>query len=71
MLPWVYLKLKDGTSPTLDELDLSKINRQKLLDYAQRFLSTVYHLLLEAIASGGATSFEVRPTISTSASPTR
>jgi predicted transcriptional regulator of viral defense system len=58
ILDWVYLNLKDGTSPALDEFDFSKINKHKLLDYAQKFPSTVYHHLIETFASEGATSLE-------------
>jgi predicted transcriptional regulator of viral defense system len=71
ILDWVYLNLKGGVSPALDEFNLSKINKHKLLDYAQRFPTTVYRHLLEAIASEAATSFADQPTISTAASSTR
>jgi len=60
ILDCVYLSLKKGVVPALDEFDLSEINRHQLLDYGQRFPSIVYHHWLEALATAGPTSFEDR-----------
>lgn len=51
VLDWVYLNLKAGVSPDFDEFDLRRLNKEKLLQYARRFPSTVYHHLISALVS--------------------
>lgn len=50
LLDWVYLSLQTGLSPDLDELDFSRLNKKKLLDYAEKFPSSVLNALLRHIA---------------------
>lgn len=50
LLDWVYLSLQTGLAPDLDELDFSRLNRKKLLDYAEKFPSSVLNALLRHIA---------------------
>ncbi len=51
LLDWLYLNLQTGVEPAFDELDVSKLSRRKLVEYAQRFPSTVYKLLLPVLAT--------------------
>lgn len=46
VLDWVYLHLRDGVEPALDELDFRHVSRSRLLEYAQRFPGTVLKRLL-------------------------
>lgn len=50
LLDWIYLNLQNGAEPALDELDFGKLSRGKLVEYAQRFPSTVYKLLAPVLA---------------------
>jgi predicted transcriptional regulator of viral defense system len=49
ILDWVYLGIRNGTAPALDELDFTNVNRPKLLEYARRFSSSVYQHVLPAV----------------------
>lgn len=51
LLDWIYLNLQTGVEPALDELDVGKLSRSKLVEYAQRFPSTVYKLLVPVLAT--------------------
>lgn len=51
LLDWIYLKLQEGLDPALDELDFGHLRRRTLLQYVERFPSTVYKRLLPALAS--------------------
>jgi predicted transcriptional regulator of viral defense system len=49
ILDWIYLGIRNGAAPALDELDFTNVNRSKLLEYARRFPSSVYQHLLPAL----------------------
>jgi predicted transcriptional regulator of viral defense system len=51
LLDWVYLSLQEGIAPPLDELVFTNLSRRKLIEYAQRFPSTVYKHLLPTLAT--------------------
>lgn len=51
LLDWIYLSLQEGLAPALDELDFARLSRAKLVQYAQRFPSTVYKHLLPTLAT--------------------
>jgi predicted transcriptional regulator of viral defense system len=51
LLDWIYLSLQDGTNPEMDELNLSKLNRAKLIDYANKYPSSVLRTLLPVLAA--------------------
>jgi predicted transcriptional regulator of viral defense system len=51
LLDWIYLSLQEGLAPPLDELDFARLSRAKLVQYAQRFPSTVYKHLLPTLAT--------------------
>jgi hypothetical protein len=42
ILDWIYLGIRNGTEPALDELDFTNVNSPKLLEYARRFSTSVY-----------------------------
>jgi len=50
ILDWIYLGLQNGIAPALDELDLSSVDRPKLLTYARRFPRSTYLHVLPALA---------------------
>jgi DNA-binding Lrp family transcriptional regulator len=57
LLDWFYLERKRGTEVITDELDFHKLNREKLLLYAQKYPRPVRFELLESLARpGNATS---------------
>lgn len=51
LLDFVYLALQQGIDPALDDLEFEQLSRRKLLDYANRFPSTVYKHLLPTLAA--------------------
>jgi len=51
VLDWVYLLRQQGSPVPTDELDLQRIDRGKLLKYAERFPIPVKQQILEAVAS--------------------
>lgn len=55
ILDWIYLGLQNGGALALDELDFSRVDRPKLLNYARRFPRSTYLHVLPALAeSAGA-----------------
>jgi hypothetical protein len=53
-LDWFYLARKRGTEAITDEFDLRKLDRDKLLLYAQKYPRPVKFELLESLARNGA-----------------
>jgi predicted transcriptional regulator of viral defense system len=51
LLDWIYLSLQTGVEPALDEFDFGSLSRSTLVEYAQRFPSTVYKQLLPVLAT--------------------
>ena len=51
LLDWVYLGRQTGTTIHADELDLHRLDQNKLLQYAARFPSSVKHQILEVVAA--------------------
>jgi predicted transcriptional regulator of viral defense system len=49
ILDWTYLNLQNGIEPALDELDFRHVSRSRLMEYAQRFPSTVMKSLLPVL----------------------
>jgi len=45
LLDWIYLNLQTGVVPAFDELEVGKLDRRRLSEYAHRFPSTVNKLL--------------------------
>jgi predicted transcriptional regulator of viral defense system len=45
VLDWIYLSLKSGVEPAIDELDFRELSRSRLADYAKRFPTTVLRCL--------------------------
>ena len=58
LLDWFYLERKRGAEPITDEFDLGKLDREKLLLYAQKYPRPVKFELLESLARTGFCSFE-------------
>jgi len=54
LLDWLYLTRKRGSEPITDEFDFRKLNREKLLSYAQKYPRSVKFELLESLARSGA-----------------
>jgi DNA-binding Lrp family transcriptional regulator len=50
LLDWFYLERKRGAEAITDEYDFSKLDREKLLLYAQKYPRPVKHELLESLA---------------------
>jgi hypothetical protein len=51
LLDWVYLGRHTGSTIHTDELDLQRLDQNKLLQYAARFPSSVKHQILEVVAT--------------------
>ena len=51
LLDWVYLRRQEGSNIHTDELDLQRLDRGKLLQYAARFPIPVKQQIVEAVAS--------------------
>jgi hypothetical protein len=51
LLDWVYLRRQEGSNIHTDELDLQRLDRGKLLQYAARFPIPVRQQIVEAVAS--------------------
>jgi hypothetical protein len=51
LLDWVYLRRQEGSTINTDELDLQRLDRVKLLQYAARFSTPVKHQIIEAVAN--------------------
>jgi hypothetical protein len=54
LLDWFYFARKRGTEAITDEFDLRKLDRDKLLLYAQEYPRPVKFELLESLARTGA-----------------
>jgi hypothetical protein len=54
LLDWLYLARKRGSEPITDEFDFRKLDREKLLLYAQQYPRPVRHEILESLARSGA-----------------
>jgi hypothetical protein len=50
LLDWLYLQRKCGAEAITDEFDLSKLDAQKLLAYAEKYPKPVKYEILEALA---------------------
>jgi hypothetical protein len=51
LLDWVYLRRREGSTINTDELDLQRLDRGKLLQYAARFPVPVKQQIVEAVAN--------------------
>ena len=51
LLDWVYLGRQTGSTIHTDELDLQRLDQNKLLQYAAKFPSSVKHQILEVVAA--------------------
>jgi DNA-binding Lrp family transcriptional regulator len=51
LLDWVYLARQQGSTIHTDELNLQRIDQNKLLQYAGKFPSSVQHQILGAVAA--------------------
>ena len=51
LLDWVYLRRQEGSTVQTDELDLLRLDRAKLLEYAVRYPLPVKQQVLEAVAN--------------------
>ena len=51
LLDWVYLRRQEGSTINTDELDLQRLDRGKLLQYAARFPVPVKQQIVEAVAN--------------------
>ena len=51
LLDWVYLGRQTGTTIHTDELDLHRLDQNKLLRYASEFPVPVKHQILGAVAA--------------------
>jgi hypothetical protein len=54
LLDWFYLERKRGAEPITDEYDFRKLDREKLLLYAQKYPRPVKFELIESLARTGA-----------------
>ena len=50
LLGWVYLRRQEGSTVHTDELDLQRLDRSKLLQYASEFPIPVKQQIVEAVA---------------------
>ncbi len=50
LLDWIYLRRQEGSTVPIDELDLLRLDRTKLLDYASRYPRPVKQQAMEAVA---------------------
>jgi hypothetical protein len=51
LLDWVYLRRQEGSTINTDELDLQRLDRGKLLQYAAKFPIPVKQQIIEAVAN--------------------
>ena len=51
LLDWVYLRRQEGSTINTDELDLQRLDRGRLLQYAAKFPIPVKQQITEAVAS--------------------
>jgi predicted transcriptional regulator of viral defense system len=50
LLDWIYLSLKIGARPTLDELDFKPVDKKKLIKYTEKYPDTVRTVLTRSLA---------------------
>jgi predicted transcriptional regulator of viral defense system len=50
LLDWIYLSLKIGARPSLDELDFKPVDRKKLAQYMEKYPDTVRTVLMRSLA---------------------
>jgi predicted transcriptional regulator of viral defense system len=50
LLDWIYLTLQAGLKPSLDEIEFSSIDKQKLAKCASKYPSTVRNTLMHSLA---------------------
>lgn len=50
LLDWIYLRRQEGSAIHIDELDIQRLDRGKLLQYATKFPIPVKQQILEAVA---------------------
>lgn len=50
LLDWIYLSLQGGLTPYLDEIEFKRIDKQKLVKYADKFPNTVRNILVRSLA---------------------
>ena len=51
LLDWVYLRRQEGSTINTDELDIQRLDRGKLLQYAAKFSIPVKQQIMEAVAN--------------------
>jgi DNA-binding Lrp family transcriptional regulator len=51
LLDWIYLRRQEGSAVHTDELDLQRLDRGKLLQYAAKFPVPVKQQIVEAVAN--------------------
>lgn len=51
LLDWIYLRRQEGSTINTDELDLQRLDRGKLLQYAAKFPIPVKQQIMEAVAN--------------------
>jgi predicted transcriptional regulator of viral defense system len=50
LLDWIYLSLQGGLTPELDEIDFKRLDKQRLVKYADKFPNTVRNILVHSLA---------------------
>jgi hypothetical protein len=60
LLDWVYLRRQEGSTINTDELDLQRLDRGKLLQYAAKFPIPVKQQITEAVANFNITTPDAR-----------
>jgi predicted transcriptional regulator of viral defense system len=50
LLDWIYLALQSGVRPSLDELVLTSVDRDKIAKYLDKYPATVRNLLVNSLA---------------------
>lgn len=60
LLDWVYLHRQEGSAIQTDELDLQRLDRSKLLQYATHFPVPVKQQIVEAVASFNSEHFRTQ-----------
>jgi len=50
LLDWIYLSLKIGARPSLDELDFKPVDKKKLVQYMEKYPDTVRAVLTHSLA---------------------
>lgn len=50
LLDWIYLSLQTGLAPELDEIDFKRLDKQRLVKYADKFPNTVRNTVVHSLA---------------------